>query len=87
MPQGSILGLLLFLIYVNDMLMAVKCDLLLYTDDTSSIVNEVIRAIIGLLFFFIKRFYMQKESNKKYTSRYVLKIFKKRVAYLLVYFF
>ena len=67
------------------MLMAVKCDMLLYTDDTSSIVKEVIRAIIGLLFFFIKRFYMQKKSNKKYTSRYVLKIFKELFIYLHVF--
>ena len=29
-PQGLILGPLLFLLYVNDMMQAVNCDLLLY---------------------------------------------------------
>ena len=33
-PQGSILGPLIFLLYVNDMSQAVDCDLLLYADDT-----------------------------------------------------
>ena len=36
-PQGSILGPLLFLIYVNDMVQAVNCDLLLYADDAGLI--------------------------------------------------
>ena len=33
-PQGSILGHLLFLLYVNDMKHAVDCDLFLYADDS-----------------------------------------------------
>ena len=33
MPQVSILDPLLFLICVNDMLVAVKCNLFLYVDD------------------------------------------------------
>ena len=33
-PQGSILGPFLFLLYVNDMPQAVDCDLFLYPDDT-----------------------------------------------------
>ena len=32
--QGSILGPLLFLLYVNDMPQALTCDLLLYADDS-----------------------------------------------------
>ena len=35
-PQGSILGPLLFLLYVNDMPQAVKCDLFLYAEDVKN---------------------------------------------------
>ena len=36
-PQGSILGSVLFLLYINNMVQAVNCDLLLYADDTGLI--------------------------------------------------
>ena len=39
LPQGSILGPLLFQIYVNDMEFAVKCKLILYADDSALLVS------------------------------------------------
>ena len=39
-PQGSILGPLLFTLYVNDMSTVVNCDLCLYADDSMLLVSD-----------------------------------------------
>ena len=46
LAQGSVSGPLLFLLYVNDMPQAVKCDLFLYEDDTClTFQNENVKEI------------------------------------------
>ena len=45
-PQGSILGPILFNIYVNDMVSSVQCKLLLYADDSCLIVSNKDKNII-----------------------------------------
>ena len=51
-----------------------------FTIYVSSIINEVIRTIISLLFFLWRDFTCKKKNtSKKHRSRFVLKIFKKEL--------
>lgn len=46
LPQGSVLGPLFFLLYINDMQSACSCDLLLYADDSALMVSNKNKAVI-----------------------------------------
>jgi hypothetical protein len=46
-PQGSILGQLLFLIYVNHIANDLECEMHLYTDDTVLLAEYTTDATIG----------------------------------------
>ena len=49
-PQGSILGPMLFLLYVNDMPQALSCDLFLYADDSCLVYqHKVVKEIEKVL--------------------------------------
>ena len=47
-PQGSVLGPILFVIYINDILEITKSDGLLFSDDTSRKVALSLQAVIEM---------------------------------------
>ena len=46
-PQGSILGPLLFLVFINDMKISITCDLSLYADDSALLFSHKDASVIG----------------------------------------
>ena len=48
-PQGSILGPLFFLFYINDMESACTCNLYLYADDSALLVSHHDKAVVESL--------------------------------------
>ena len=98
-PQGSILGPLLFLIYVNNMSQAVKSDLFLYAYDSCLVcqhrgINEIGKQLnvdfSSICDWFVDNkpsihFGKDKTKSILFASKFKNKNIKKNITYLLTY--
>ena len=76
-PQGSILGPLLFIIYINDIIRNIQCEILLFADDTS-ILETLIDPILS-----ISRVNADLETLRKWASQWLVTFNPMKTKYLI----